>query len=234
MALRFAIFSLLVTAPTAYLQAQDNVVYGGLDVTEKSTAVYIGGVKATNGNIATNGFVLGGFLSGAKYDYDTTGVNNTIDVDAVTVNTVVGYQWVKPSHSVALYTGLDYQDHSLNPDDPNTSVKGDDAGVMAQLEILKYNSLVEGSFIARASDVFGSYWARGRMGRQLGKAKVGVELTGLGNDSYSNRRYGLYAIYPVSLRTGLDFGLGQSEITGKNSVQDSDSAYGSVGFITSF
>ena len=233
--LKTTVLSLLSCLSISNVSAQDAVVFGGVDVTEKSTATYIGGTKALDGNIFTNGVVIGGSLTGAKYDYDTSAVaENKVNADLTAFNALIGYQWVKEGHSVALYTGLDYQDHSLSPDDPLSKVKGDETGAMVQLEVTKFNSPVDAGFIAKASSTYSSYWVRGRLGNKAGKAKIGAELTTSGNDSYDNNRYGLYATLPVSAKTSLDFAVGNSNIQGKNSVQDSDSAYGSIGFVTLF
>ena len=232
---RGALFSLLAALPLANLQAQSKVVYGGWDVTERSSAFYIGGVAALNGNINVSGGVLSGSLTKATYDYDTVAVaENTVDVDLTSGNALLGYQWVNRSTSMTLSAGIDYQDHSLTPDDPSSVVKGNKTGGVVQLEIMKFTTPVDASLIAKASEVFGSYWARGRLGYKIGKVKTGIELTGSGNDSYDNERYGLYATFPISGSLSVDLAAGDSTITGKNSVQDSDSAYATLGLVTLF
>ena len=234
-ALNIAAFSIISGLAITNVNAQDTVVYGGVDITEKSTATFIGGTKALDGNIFTNGFMVTGSLTGAQYEYNTSSViDNKVDGDLTAINALIGYQWVKKGHSVAFYTGLDYQDHSLSPDDPISKVKGDKTGAIIQLEVTKFSSPVDASFIAKASSTYDTYWTRGRLGHKVGKGKMGVELTASGNDSYDNERYGLYATLPVSAKTGLDFAVGSSSLQGKNSVQDSDSAYGSIGFVTLF
>ena len=233
--LKYSILCLLVVLPHTNTYAKETVIFGGSDNTEKSNTVYLGAVKAVNGDITKNGLVVSGSATRSIYDYDTSAVaGNKVEADLTSFNALIGYQWVNHSAVVALYGGVDYQNHSLSPDDPYSLVKGKKTGGMMQLEILKFSTPVDASFILKASEVFNTYWARGRLGYPLKQVKAGIELTRSGNDSYDNERYGLYVNFPISRKFSLDIAAGNSNIQGKNSVQNSDSAYGSISFVTLF
>ncbi|MBV1886162.1 MAG: cellulose biosynthesis protein BcsS [Parvibaculaceae bacterium] len=105
--------------------AEGNKVWTGVSVMEDSYYAYIGGVKAFNDDLDTDGFLMRASFGFGGYEYDTVAVaGGEVEGDQMSGDIMIGYQWVGDTDRFAIYVGGSIEDHDLEPSDPNNGVNG--------------------------------------------------------------------------------------------------------------
>ena len=130
-------------------------------------------------------------------------------------DTLVGYSFERDNGSLALYVGLNAQEHRLSTPDPENPVQGSQLGAKFQT-IAWYNptptTLLYGD--GQYSSAFGTYYVTGKYGQSFTGGKTledkqlyfGPQLTLFGNERYQEWRVGLHL---TSLNLGkVDFEIG--------------------------
>lgn len=230
--LAFGLLSALIAGQSL---AADTAVFAGLSSASRTSFGFVGGTKATNGDIAKDGLLLRGLLYSGRYDYDTVGVaGGKVDGKIDGVEVAVGYQWLQPNSRFSVYGGLDHQRHRLSPDDPGNSVKGGKTGALVQAEIETMGLPWYGNVIAKYSDPFNAHWVRGRLGYGVGSVVIGPEVINEGSTSFRENRYGLFLDVPVSGATSLSFSAGHRKSRGDGAREDQTGGYVDAGFAIKF
>ena len=117
-----------------------SVAFFGGEIGHESYIIYGGFVKAFNGNIGTDGFLGRVTASFGSYEYDTLAVApGSVDLDATSIDVMLGYQTYRPGYLVSIYAGFDYRDNALSPNDPGNPASGGEAGAKVQFEARRAN-----------------------------------------------------------------------------------------------
>ncbi|MDX1975915.1 MAG: cellulose biosynthesis protein BcsS [Rickettsiales bacterium] len=239
----FALAACLTTAllsSAAY--ADGNLGFTGGSITDDTHYAYVGGVTAFNGDIEKDGWLLRVTAATGSYDYSTgaggiDGSLRNIDGDVTASDFMAGYQVYfkgrgpKPDRLTG-YLGLDSQNHKLSPTDLFNPVRGNETSVKGQVEVLYYaqQNLLTTATISY-SDAFNTYWSRGSVGYDVGKALIGPEALFMGSESYDQQRYGLH-ISDVSVVGSLKAGIsGGYSISSR---RGDDSGYGEFRLYSTF
>jgi hypothetical protein len=205
MARRLSAISLLAAAcafgPASTASAGDlgggTVVFGGVDSRDRAYYPYVGVIHNYSGDILASGFLVRLVGLDSHYKYDTTAVaGGTVEGHATLIDAMGGYQKVTESYALRGYLGLDYEHHSLSPDNTFDSNRGSHVGGKVQGEFEtgfatpNYVGLVASYGSARHR-----HWARGRAGRDLGGYVVGPEVLFMGDHEYHERRLGAFLAF---------------------------------------
>ena len=216
------------------------IVFSGSDYKDSSNFSYLGAVHAFNGNLGTDGLLVRIFGGFGSYDYDTPAVpGGNVDTDLFAGDLTIGYQTFGSGLRVSGYIGVSYENHDRSPEDPGNVVQGDEVGFkgILELETLENSPIYFGA-IGGYSTGFDSYWARGRIGANVGRGIViGPEIIGLGNEGFDQVRYGAFISGLPSLmslvfggdgKMSVSVGYADSAVGGSGQGGD-DSVYGSIG-----
>lgn len=199
---------------TAGPDAKAWVVFSGYDMVKDANYSYQGVIVALNRDIGADGFVLRVYGSNTGYEYDTTnalGAPITVDGDAWQADAMIGYKISRGHWWAAAFVGVDWQSHDLTPDDLTARVRGTEVGVKVAVDFatLRNQGPVYAAASANYSTAFDSYWARGRLGGNLGHLTVGPEAIRLGNEAFDATRIGGFVMFdlPLSRTTSIEVTL---------------------------
>ena len=228
------------TEPGAIPAVSGTVIFSGSDYKESSSYSYIGGAHAFNGNLGTDGFLIRLFGGLGNYDYDNGTVpGGNVDTDLSQFDVTLGYQVYGSGLRFTAYAGASYEDHDRSPEDPANVVQGDEWGFKGILEVETLaNSPIYFGALGHYSTGFDEYWARGRVGANLGNGiAVGPEIIGLGNEGFDQVRYGAFVsglpsfmslIFGGDGKMSASVGWADSKNDGNGQGGD-DSVYGTFG-----
>lgn len=180
------------------------VFFSGVDAAKDSYYTYQGVVVALNRDIGKDGFVLRLYGSHVDYQYDTTngvGAPLKIDGDGWQGDAMIGYKISRGHWWASAMVGIDWQSHGLTPFDPGSLVRGTEVGFKTALDFatLRDKGPIYLAASGNYSTAFDSYWARGRIGGNLGRITIGPEAIALGNDAFDAHRFGGFAIFDLPL-----------------------------------
>ena len=209
------------------IKIYSTVLFAGFDDRERSYFGYAGIVRAFNGNLAADGFLFRAMGLYNPYSYTSTVVaGGNVDGKLTAFDVLVGYQKYFPLFTTRLFVGLDYEGHSLSPDNPLDSNDGHAYGVHVRGEIeTPYFSKYYGSVLASYGSAKKRYWVRGRAGYNFNVIIVGPEGIGTGNRETEEGRVGAF----VTIRRVEPFELSLSGgYSNTRANRGGASAYGAV------
>jgi hypothetical protein len=218
------------------VKTYSTVLFSGVDARERSYYGYAGVIQALNGNIATDGFLVRVFGLYNVYDYTSSAavVGGTVDGRMTAFDVMLGYQKNFQNFTARLYAGLDYESHSLSPDNPFDSNRGTHLGakVRGEIETL-YNSPFYGSLIASYGSATERYWSRARVGYNFQGVILGPEGVLTGNRLTDEQRIGVFATFrnPSLAPVELSISVGYSNT---NEIRGGASAYGTLEISAAF
>lgn len=233
-----AVAGLTLTAASALAGGPDHqagpdtkawVVFSGYDTVKDASYSYQGVVVALNRDIGADGFVIRVYGSHTDYKYDTTiGVPVTVNGDAWQGDAMIGYKISRGHWWAAAYAGIDYQTHELTPNDLSNRVRGSEVGAKVAVDFatLRDQGPIYAAASANYSTAFESYWARGRLGGNLGRITVGPEAIRLGNESFDATRLGGFFMFDLALSRTTSI---EVTLSGGYQYLDGNSGTGSVG-----
>lgn len=184
---------------------QSIVTFSGYDQARDSSYFFQGVQVALNGDIGRDGFMLRAYGSQVDYDY----LNGAVPTHGLgrQGELMIGY---KASHGNiwgAAFIGVDHQNHKLTPDDPANRVRGAETGlkVVGDLASLRNTGPLYFALSGMYSTAFDSYWARARVGANLGASRVtiGPEFITLGNTGFDATRLGGFLTFDLKLSPKL-------------------------------
>jgi hypothetical protein len=183
----------------------------GFDAAPQSLYWYSEGVVALNRDIGRDGFLLRSYGSLAVYQYPSPleGRGN-IDGQLWQLDVMPGYQIVRGASTLGGFVGFDYQESSLEPDDPTNPQRGTATGV--KLEGHYYfddaTQPYDISLVGEYSTAFATYYAELRLGARVwDKLFVGPALEVDGATGYDAQRLGGYAKYTFELSESVPMEL---------------------------
>lgn len=186
-------------------EAKAWVLFSGFDVVRDAQYTYSGLIVALNRDIGKDGFVLRLYGGNVGYEYDNGGIRT--DGDGWQFDAMLGYKVSRGHWWAAAYAGVDYQNHDLTPDDLDNPVRGSEVGVKVAFDsaTLRTGTPVYASLSGNYSTAFDSYWARGRVGANLGHLTIGPEAIVIGNEAFDAHRLGGFATFDMRLSRTTSF-----------------------------
>ncbi len=106
--------------------AQDTasgIWFGGFDAAKDATYSFDGVIVAFNRDISKDGWALRAYGSRVDFDQEPTGDGRGWQGDVM-----LGYLFHRMGYSGGIYTGADYENYKLSPDDLNSPVRGTEWG----------------------------------------------------------------------------------------------------------
>ena len=152
-----------------------------------------------------------------KYDTEITQItdNDTIDVPTIVKgrfvagDVLLGYGVVRENWNAKLYAGLNVQNQSLSPADPENPVQGTRAGLKLQGDIWVNPTQQTMLFaLASYSTAFRTYYATLKTGYDVFGVQtfIGPELIAQGNARYDQWRAGAH-ITGITLSKNVELGF---------------------------
>jgi hypothetical protein len=213
------------------------VTISGLDVTKNAYESYSGLFYALNGDLNRDGFVLRLLGTMGAYDYRNGGTK--FDADYWQGDAMIGYQWVRGGVDVAVYVGVDYQHHKIEPYDPANDLRGAETGFKVAGDITTNHMSTSPLYFhlgGSYSTAFDTYYGLARVGHKFGHVTIGPEGWVLGDLSGDAQRLGAFLSFdiPISpsmfgtlaVSAGYQFGSGDG-FGGRNF---DDGMYGTLEF----
>ena len=190
-----------------------NIFMGG-EVARDSWEGYMGTVMAVNRDLSKNGVLLRAMGTFGRYDYTIEGCAscvpgpNNFDGRVWQGDAMIGYQWVRQQFDMAIYAGLDVQNHRISPDQTldENPVQGSETGFKVALELESHRHsgqplyyALEGAY----STAFDTWYAMGRIGGNRNGHILGVEGWLLGDETGDAQRLGAFLTFDRQLRPDL-------------------------------
>jgi hypothetical protein len=182
-------------------------VDAGFDAAPHSLYWYSEAVVALNRNIARDGFLLRTYGSLAVYDYPSPlKKGGMIDGQLWQLDLMPGYQIVRGASTLGGYVGFDYQESSLDPQDPTNPLRGTATGVKVEghYNFADETQPLDISLVGAYSTAFATYYAELRLGvRVWEELFIGPDASVDGDTGYNAQRLGGYAKYGFELTKGV-------------------------------
>jgi len=196
-------------------KVEHTLAFAGFDINSSGSVFEYTGFQYApgKGGLEASGVRVWLLGSGGAYHYE--GDNGKIRGNFWNVDALVGYGFERDDLSLALYVGLNVQQHRLSEFDPENSVQGTKAGAKIRGDAW-YNPTpvtllsAEGTY----STAFDSYHVSGKYGYSFAGGKtledkqyyVGPQVTLFGNERYQEWRVGAHV---TSFNLGkVDFEIG--------------------------
>lgn len=229
----------LLVASLVSAAAQDphSEIFTGLEASNNAISGYLGAGYAFGKGLYERGWRVRAVGALGRYDYRGTlfgagaDLGTTFDGEASYGAALIGYQFRTQALFLKLFAGVEAEDQSITPRDPENSVQGSAVGLKLAAESwLDLSPLWFLSVDASYGTAFQQYWSLARAGYRLSpRFSLGLEGGALGNEEYDAGRGGLFV--KANLRS-LDFTL-SGGFTG-NYLEDEPSGYVSLGVYRAF
>jgi hypothetical protein len=168
------------------------LLFSGADLWSHGSFLY-GGALWSPGGLDRQGFTLKAVISGGTYNY-LSGAVGEVKGRELVAQVMPGWRFKQGVIELKAFAGLDVQDHHLNPDDPGSSLRGDDLGLRGAFEL--WAEPTEDTMIAidgSVSTIAHSYAIRAAAGwRLFDKFYAGPEIQAFTSDDYTQRRIGAH------------------------------------------
>lgn len=198
-----------------YTPTYSHIFFSGGEVAKNSWEGYYGTIWALNRDLSKEGVLFRSQGSYGRYDYRENcpaggcGPTPLLEHDGKSWqgDVMVGYQWVRDRLEIALYAGVDFQNHKISPLDQFNPVSGNETGFKVAGDIetktrelnLQHYFLLEGAY----STAFDTYYAIGRLGINRGGTIFGIEGWLLGDETGKAQRVGGFVNFERTLRPDL-------------------------------
>ncbi len=212
-------------------------VWAGVGLKKDVIAGYAGGVFAWNGDLGSSGLLLRTSALYVDYDFNTAlSPSGRANGDLYRINGSIGYQMVGDGITWALFAGVDYQDRDISPSVANDGRLKDEAGFIVNARVATNGDMIPLTLEGHYSTANNDFWARAQTGFDLAAFTVGPEVSILGNDAYTEARFGGYASWHVSSDFDLQFRAGYAEqLSGAGgSNSGGDGVYGGASVVFTF
>jgi hypothetical protein len=175
---------------------------------------------AVDGNLRQSGFLGRAEFVGGGYRYDATnaGFTQLIHATQISGGALVGYNWVSPNWTFALFGGVQAVNTVLNPFDPNNGTNGTHVGAKFVGEF--YGNPTEKTMFsgyASYGTAISDYYTRFKAGFAIARQVfIGPEFLALGNQFYNEYRGGLHlsGFTLGQLTFGISGGFVSNRVTG--------------------
>ena len=201
--------------------------FSGGDLWRHGTFLH-GGLLWSPGGLDRKGFTLKTVISGGTYNYRSGALaSQQVKGREFTAQITPGWHFKHGKIELKVFAGLDAQNHHLEPNDPDSKLRGGDLGLRTAFELwAEPTPNVMIALDGSASTIAGSYTVRAAAGwRFLDRFYAGPEVQAFASDGYMQRRIGVHV---TALKLGA---LEYSAATGYATDSDNrDGAYMRFGF----
>ena len=194
-----------------YGQTYSHSIFTGGEIARDSWEGYLGSVVALNRDLSKEGVLLRTMGTFGRYDYTVNcpscgpAIEN-FDGRVWQGDVMVGYQWVRQQFDMAVYAGLDIQNHRISPVHLENPVQGSETGFKVAFELESHRNAgmplyysIEGAY----STAFDTYFVTGRLGANRNGHIIGVEGWLLGDETGDAQRLGAFLTFDRQLRPDL-------------------------------
>jgi Cellulose biosynthesis protein BcsS len=191
-----------LTTQADQLRAESDMVhtelFTGFEASNNYASGYAGGGYAFGNGLYAPGLRLRAVGAYGRYHYDGSvfdGSNfaaTTFDGEVGFAAALVGYQFRPGAATIKVFAGVEAEDQSITPRDPDNKVQGSEVGLRLAVETW-YDLAARWYASADASygTAFQEYWSLARVGfRVRPKLSLGLEGGALGNEEYDVGRGG--------------------------------------------
>jgi Cellulose biosynthesis protein BcsS len=216
----------------------------GFDAAPQALAWYSEAIVALNRNINKDGFLLRTYGSLAVYQYASPIIaSDTINGQLYQLDVMPGYQIVRGASTLGGYVGFDYQESSLQPEDPTNPLRGTATGLKVEGHYYfgDEKQPLDVRLVSEYSTAFATYYAELRVGARVwGKLFIGPDGEVDGDTGYNAQRLGAYAKYTFEVTKGMPlettFVVGHQFVSGANpdGFGGGEGTYGTVELSTNF
>jgi hypothetical protein len=228
---------LLASLVSAAAQDPRSEIFTGIDASNNAISGYLGAGYAFGKGLYERGWRVRAVGALGRYDYRGTlfgagaDLGTTFDGEASYGAALIGYQFRTQALFLKLFAGVEAEDQSITPRDPENSVQSSAVGLKLAAESwLDLSPLWFLSVDASYGTAFQQYWSLARAGYRLSpRFSLGFEGGALGNEEYDAGRGG--GFLKANLRS-LELTL-SGGFTG-NYLEDEPSGYVSLGVYRAF
>jgi hypothetical protein len=187
---------------------------------------------ALDGTLRQTGFLGRAEFVGGGYRYDATsaGVTRHVNASQVSGGALVGYGWVSPNWTFALFGGAQAVDTYLSPFDPNNATHGTHVGAKFVGEFYgNPNERTMFSGYASYGTANNDYYSRFKAGWAIARQVfLGPEFLALGDRFYTEYRAGLHltGVSLGGLTLGVSGGFTSNRVTGSGAYAIVDARLG--------
>ena len=212
-------------------------IFSGLEASNNAVSGYLGGGYALGKGLYEPGWRVRAVAAFGRYDYRGAPFDRgadlatTFDGEASYGAALLGYQFRAQALFLKIFAGVEAEDQSITPRDPDNSVQGSAVGMKVLAESwLDLSPSWFGSLDASYGTAFQEYWSRARIGYRVGpRVALGLEGGALGNEEYDAGRGGGFVRLNIrALEMTVSGGF-----TG-NYLEDEPSGYLSLGLYRAF
>lgn len=226
------ITGLLVPDISSNWYAGRSELFSGAQATENALSGYAGFTVALTDDLVAEGILLRVTAGTGAYNYTSQGglrlgmfAANTGFVDAL-----VGYQWRLGRVTAKLFAGAAYEEHDINPSDPDNELAGAHLGVRllgeTWIDVTPWLWLSLDASYATHTQAYSGWLKSGiRTGAHL---SLGTEFAAFGNDGYDAMRAGAFVRWNEE-RSEFTVSAGVS-----GDYEDPSSAYGALSILQKF
>ena len=170
------------------------LIFSGTDFWRNGGFLH-GGVLWAPDGLDQDGFRFKGLLSGGFYQYQSGALGDvTVKGREALALLMPGWRFKHETTEVTLFAGLDLENHRLTPDDPSSTLRGNDIGL--RLAANAWTEPTPGSMAAAdgsISTIGKSYSLHGAIGWRLADLfYTGPELASFATGDYWQNRIGLH------------------------------------------
>jgi len=170
------------------------LIFSGTDFWRNGGFLH-GGVLWAPDGLDQDGFRFKGLLSGGFYQYQSGALGDvTVKGREALALLMPGWRFKHETTEVTLFAGLDLENHRLTPDDPSSTLRGNDIGL--RLAANAWTEPTPGSMAAAdgsISTIGKSYSLHGAIGWRLADLfYTGPELSSFATGDYWQNRIGLH------------------------------------------
>ena len=189
--------------------ADDTSIYAGVNHRDQANFSYIGVTHNLTDEYFAEGVLIRAKAGVANYDYSTT-LQPKVDGKADMFEFMIGYQKAMQTYLARAFIGLDYEDHTLNPDNLFDKNRGSDQGAKVALEVETDPTTPNyGLVLASYGSAKDRYRVKVRAGQEYFGLIGGVEAVLLGDQAYKENRIGIFVnakrTAPVMFSVGAGF-----------------------------
>lgn len=222
-----------VVAASSAFAGNKNTIFTGYDFGEDTNFVNLGFVRAIDGDINEDSFVVRLSSGYGEYNYATNNApGNRVEGQVADADAMIGYQKFYGNNYAKLFVGYNYQDQEIDAIDPSNRSVGGKYGAKVQgdfgIDLAKNVSLQNTSSY---SSVYNNYYVKTDVMMNFAKFAVGPQAIYLGGRSFNQKRFGL-GISKINVGD-VSFSIASGYMSSTGKAGD-EGAYSSVNMSVNF
>lgn len=215
---------LMLAQSAAFAEPPQNLVFGGVQVAEKSSYAYAAAIMPFSDAALGRGWYQKTLLSWSSYRYDGTLDGNTTEIKAAApgIEAGFGHAWGNENSGIDLSATLGYRHVRLTPFAPAGDQNGNVFTLTPQIQArTKLSAATEGELLANYAIGPSNLFARARLAwLPVAGWRTGIEGVWQDEPNYAVSKQGLFVSKALDNRMVVELSAGQAK-----PQKDSASAY---------